>query len=209
MEKNDLGFRHVFLPGKKDKPLLLLLHGTGANENDLIGLGQAVAPGFALLSPRGKVLENGMPRFFRRLAEGVFDIDDLYFRTDELADFIKAAQTQYQITHASIIVLGFSNGANIAASLLLRRPEYIDGAILIRAMTPYQPQQLPTLTGKNILMLSGQLDPIVPAENARYLASIFEQAGANLTFKNMPASHNLTQMDINIMADWLQNIQHI
>jgi len=159
----NLGFSHRFETGTDPlAPTLLLLHGTGGDENDLISLGQTIAPGSSLLSPRGKILENGMPRFFRRLAEGVFDLDDLAQRTSELARFLEAAANKYGFPLDRLIAVGFSNGANIAASLLLSFPQTLAAAIFIRAMVPFVPDTLPGLEGKSVLLLSGQLDPIVP-----------------------------------------------
>src|SRR5712671_8177926 len=138
-------FIQEFVPGTSNRTLLLL-HGTGGNERDLIALGRELDPNAALLSPRGKVLENGMPRFFRRLAEGVFDLEDLKTRTNELADFVTAAARHYKLASDHIVAVGFSNGANIAASLLLLRPEIMHGAILFRAMVPLNPENLPDLS---------------------------------------------------------------
>ena len=169
-----LSFIHRFEPATiADAPPLLLLHGTGGDENDLLPLGRAVSPGSALLSPRGKVLENGMPRFFRRLAEGVFDEADLRRRADELADFIAEARAAYGL--AAPIALGFSNGANIAAALLLLRPDALAGAVLMRAMVPLAEPPKPDLAGKPVLILSGAADPIVPPENAARLAAQLER----------------------------------
>src|SRR3954463_12723846 len=166
----DLEFSHVFEPRTgTSTPPVLLLHGTGGNEHDLLPLGRAVAPGSALVSPRGKVSENGMPRFFRRLAEGVFDEAALRRRADELAGFIAEARAAYGL--AAPVALGFSNGANIAAALLLLRPEALARAILIRAMVPLSDAPAADLSGKPVLILSGSLDPIVPAENAARLAA--------------------------------------
>ena len=156
----DLGFIHRFIPATQPgKPPLLLLHGTGGNENDLLPLGAQLSPGAALLSPRGKVLENGMPRFFRRLAEGVFDLADLKVRTAELTDFIAAARKAYGLD--APVAVGFSNGANIAASLLLTRPQALRGAVLLRAMLPFEPEPLPDLAGKPVLLLSGDRKSVV------------------------------------------------
>ena len=150
-----LSFTHRFEPGAKPDALpLLLLHGTGGNEHDLISLGQAIAPGAALLAPRGKVLEHGMPRFFRRLAEGVFDEDDVRRRAHELADFVEAARKEYGI--ATPIALGYSNGANIAAAMMPLRPEVLGGGILLRAMVPLASGVAPaSLFGKGALIVSG------------------------------------------------------
>jgi phospholipase/carboxylesterase len=199
---SDLSFVHRFMPASDPaRPPLLLLHGTGGDENDLLPLGARLAPGAALISPRGKVLENGMPRFFRRLAEGVFDIDDLKARTAALADFIAQAREAYALEKP--IALGFSNGANIAASLLLTQPEALAGAVLIRAMTPFEPQALPKLSGIPVQMLSGAADPIVPAANRDRLAQLLKTAGADLTYEVVPGGHQLSPQDLAAAARWL------
>lgn len=201
----DLGFIHRFVPASRpDRSPLLLLHGTGGDENDLVPLGQDVAPGSALLSPRGKVLEHGMPRFFRRLAEGVFDLDDLKARTRELASFIQAARATYQL--GPVIALGFSNGANIAASLLLTQPDVLGGAILLRAMLPFEPDQQPQLAGKPVLLLSGKADPFMPAGSRERLAVLLAESGAKLTHRVLDAGHNLTQNDLYLAAEWLEQL---
>jgi phospholipase/carboxylesterase len=206
----DLGFIHRFIPATQPgKPPLLLLHGTGGDENDLVPLGAQLSPGAARLSPRGKVLENGMPRFFRRLAEGVFDLPDLKARTAELADFIAAARKAYGI--AAPVAVGFSNGANIAASLLLTRPEALSGAVLLRAMLPFEPEPLPALAGKPILLLSGSTDAMIPAPSSQRLAVVLQAAGADLVYKTLPTGHNLTQNDLTIAAQWLEEfgLEHL
>src|SRR4051812_26562567 len=183
---------------------LLLLHGTGGDENDLLGLGKMISPGAALLSPRGRVLEHGMPRFFRRLAEGVFDEEDVRRRALELGDFVADAQQQYGI--AAPVAVGFSNGANIAAALLLLKPEALAGAILLRAMVPLSDPPKAQLDGKPILLLSGQADPIVPASNSAKLASLLSEAGARLKHKVLPAGHQLSQADVTLAHDWIGNV---
>ncbi|HEY5217193.1 MAG TPA: alpha/beta hydrolase [Pseudolabrys sp.] len=199
----DLGFIHRFIPATQPGlPPLLLLHGTGGDENDLLPLGEQLSPGAALLSPRGKVLENGMPRFFRRLAEGVFDLADLKARTLELADFIAAARTAYAL--ASPVAVGFANGANIAASLLLTRPGLLAGAVLLRAMLPFEPQAPPDLAGKPVLLLSGSNDQMIPAASSERLIEVLQAAGADLVYKALPTGHNLTQNDLIIAAHWLK-----
>jgi phospholipase/carboxylesterase len=198
----DLGFIHRFIPATQPgRAPLLLLHGTGGDENDLIPLGQRLSPGAALLSPRGKVLENGMPRFFRRLAEGVFDQADLKARTAELADFIAAARKTYGL--AAPIAVGFSNGANIAASLLLTRPGALRGAVLLRALLPFEPPAPPDLTAKPVLLLSGDSDTMIAAAPREKLAEVLQAAGADLVYKVLPTGHNLTQNDLIIAAQWL------
>jgi phospholipase/carboxylesterase len=199
----DLGFIHRYIPTTQPGlPPLLLLHGTGGDENDLIPLGEQLLPGAALISPRGKVLESGMPRFFRRLAEGVFDQADLKVRTQELSDFIVAARKTYGL--AAPIALGFSNGANIAASLLLTKPDALAGAVLLRAMLPFEPQAMPDLKGKPVLLLSGSSDQMIPAAAAERLGEVLRAAGADLAYKALPAGHNLTQSDFMIAAQWLE-----
>jgi phospholipase/carboxylesterase len=206
-----LGFTHRFVSATDataPTSTLLLLHGTGGDENDLLPLGRAIGPGAALLSPRGKVLENGMPRFFRRLAEGVFDQEDLALRTRELAEFLDAASENYGIDQTRLFAVGFSNGANMAASVLLRFPEKLAGAILIRAMVPFVPEPAPDLRAKSVLLLSGRQDPIVPTDQAEELASIFKSAGADVTLHWEHAGHALTQGDVSLARDWLKRVLH-
>ncbi|GJE18091.1 alpha/beta hydrolase [Methylobacterium marchantiae] len=197
-----LSFTHRFepatVPGSRP---LLLLHGTGGDENDLLPLGRAVAPGAALLSPRGPVLENGMPRFFRRLAEGVFDEADLRRRAQDLAAFVAEARETYGI--AAPVALGFSNGANIAAALLLLHPGVLAGAALLRPMMPLAEPPVADLAGTPVLMLSGVADPIVPAENAARLATTLGRAGADVAHDILPAGHGLSQADVAAVQAWM------
>jgi len=202
MTETDLSFVHRFEPALgAGRPPLLLLHGTGGDENDLLPLGRMISEGAALLSPRGKVLEGGMPRFFRRLAEGVFDEADVRRRADELADFIAEAREAYGL--AAPVAVGFSNGANIAAAVLLLRPEALAGAVLLRAMVPLGENPAADLGGKGVLLLSGSGDPIVPAENAARLASILKGAGAEVEHKVLPVGHGLSQADVTLAKAWL------
>jgi phospholipase/carboxylesterase len=200
----DPGFIHRFLPARDPAaPVLLVLHGTGGDENDLIPLAQTVAPAAAILSLRGKVLERGMPRFFRRLAEGVFDLEDLERRTAELGSFLDAARIQYGLTAHRMIALGYSNGANIAASLILRDPRHLGGAILLRAMVPFTPETIPDVAAVPILLSGGERDPIVPGENTRRLAVLFESGGAPVTVHWHPGGHELAQDDVDAARAWL------
>ena len=180
---------------------LLLLHGTGGDETDLLPLGRMVAPGAALLSPRGPVLENGMPRFFRRLSEGVFDAADVRRRAADLAGFVAAARARYGLP--APWALGFSNGANIAAAMLLLHPEALAGAVLLRAMMPLSDPAPADLSGRPVLMLSGAADPIVPGDNAAGLAALLAAAGARVEHAVLPGGHGLSQADVTRIEAWM------
>jgi len=195
-------FIHEFVPGSSSCTLLLL-HGTGGNERDLIPFGRELDSNAALLSPRGKVLENGMPRFFRRLAEGVFDLEDLKYRTNELADFVSAAAQHYGFATEQLVSVGYSNGANIAASMLLLRPEIMHGAILFRAMLPLNPNRLPDLRSVRVWMGAGTKDPIIPISGTNVLAELLRNAGADVTTHYFEAGHELTPGDVEGARDWL------
>ncbi len=204
MDSKTLAFTHQFIPARAaDAPTLLLLHGTGGNEHDLLGLGQAMHPQAALLSPRGQVLENGMPRFFRRLAEGVFDLDDLRRRTDDLAAFVAEASAAYGFDPKRVIAAGFSNGANIAASLLLLRPGVLAGAALFHAMVPLVPEPLPALDGVPVFMAAGRRDPLVTPAGTEQLAELLRNAGADVTLYWQPGGHSLTQAEVYAAVDWI------
>ncbi|MFL5205719.1 MAG: alpha/beta hydrolase [Microvirga sp.] len=197
----ELSFIHRYEPATDPKrPPLLLLHGTGGDENDLLGLGRMISPGSALLSPRGKILENGMPRFFRRLAEGVFDEEDVRFRANELADFVAEARRAYGLE--APVAVGFSNGANIAAAMLMLRPEALAGAALLRAMVPLSSAPQVDLAGKRVLMISGAMDPIIPADNSNRLAASLSGSGAEVQHQMLPTGHNLSQSDLSLLVKW-------
>jgi phospholipase/carboxylesterase len=203
--KNELAFLHRFIPATEPgRPPLLLLHGTGGNEDDLLPLGRMLSPGSALVSPRGKVLEGGMPRFFRRLAEGVFDEEDLRLRAQELADFIADMRELYDLP--APIAVGFSNGANIAAAVLQLRPEALAGAALFRAMVPLQDAPPADLTGRPVLITSGASDPIVPAENAKRLVAQLKADGAIVQHHVLPTGHGLSQTDVALAKAWIEKL---
>jgi predicted esterase len=197
-------FIHEFVAGKSERTLLLL-HGTGGNERDLIALGHELDPDASLLSPRGKTLENGMPRFFRRLAEGVFDLDDLKKRTHELADFVTSAAQHYEIDDKKIVAVGYSNGANIAASMLLLRPEVLSAAILFRAMVPLTPDRQSNLSSVSVFISSGAFDPIVPGSETKALAELLRVAGANVTVRLLQSGHELMPEDVDLAREWLRD----
>jgi phospholipase/carboxylesterase len=198
-----LDFIHAFVPGSSGRTLLLL-HGTGGNEHDLIPLGRALDPAANLLSPRGKVLENGMPRFFRRLAEGVFDLQDLKRRTHELADFVAAAAQHYGFDPHKVLAVGYSNGANVAAGLLLLRPETLRAAVLFRPMVPLEPETPPDLAGVQVRVAAGNHDPIVPTAETQRLVTLLRGAGADVAVCFANAGHGLTPAEIEAATRWLQ-----
>ena len=200
---SDLGFIHRFVPGKSPRTLLLL-HGTGGDENDLVDLGRALDPDAALLSPRGKVLENGAPRFFRRLAEGVFDEEDVVARAHELAQFVADAAKRYKIDIDHLVAVGYSNGANIAAAMMLLGVAKFSEAILLRAMVPLSKlEHLPDLSHARVLVLAGEFDPIARVTIAKELVELFRKAGANATLQLQSSGHELTAGDVEAARDWL------
>jgi phospholipase/carboxylesterase/glyoxalase family protein len=203
-----LDFIHRFIPAEsKGLPTLLLLHGTGGNEDDLLDIGSTIMPGAALLSPRGKVLENGMARFFRRLAEGVFDVEDLRSRTAELAVFVAAAVDAYGLDRARVVSVGYSNGANIAASLLLLRPSVLAAAILLHAMVPLVPDPLPELQARPVFLSAGRLDNMIPPRETERLAELLESAGARVTLAWQPGGHGLSPGEVETARAWFQTLK--
>lgn len=198
----DLGFIHRFIPGR-DLSLapILLLHGSGGDEHDLLPLAEQVAPGRALVSPRGKVNEDGITRFFRRAPDGVWDLDDFQFRTAELAGFLRSARGAYGLPKP--FVLGYSNGANIGWSLLLKEPGALAGAILLRAMLPFDPRPLPDLSSIPVLLIAAHDDELIPVERAGLLAALLGEAGADVTYEVLRTGHGLTGEDLKLASEWL------
>ena len=201
----DLGFIHRFIPATDSASgeTLLVLHGTGGDENDLIGIGQAVAPAAAILSPRGNVLENGAPRFFRRLAEGVFDPKEVRSRAEELARFVRTAVVTYRLDAGRIFALGYSNGANVASTVMLIEPGILQGSILLRPMLVYEPTEHNDLSGSAVFISAGRMDPIVPVESVERLVSLFESSHADVTLKWQLAGHGLVPSEVREAAEWL------
>jgi phospholipase/carboxylesterase len=202
---DDLGFIHRFVPASDptSRETLVVLHGTGGDENDLIGIGQAIAPGAAILSPRGNVLENGAPRFFKRLAEGVFDPKEVRSRAEELAKFVRAATVTYRLDPSRIFAFGYSNGANVASTVMLVEPAVFLGAILLRPMLVYEPTEHADLSGSSVLISAGRMDPIAPTESVERLAELLQSAHAEVTVKWQLAGHNLMPSEVREAADWL------
>jgi phospholipase/carboxylesterase len=208
MNANELGFIHRYIPasaraGAASSATLLLLHGTGGDETDLIPLGATLLPGAAVLSPRGKVLEGTAPRFFRRLAEGVFDQEDLARRTEELAHYIEAAVRAYQLDGDNVFAVGLSNGANIAASVLLRHPGLLRGAVLLSPMVPFEMDAPPDLAGTGVFIGAGRTDPVATPEHAERLAGLLRQAGADVTLHWHPGGHAITQSEVEAARRWI------
>jgi phospholipase/carboxylesterase len=208
MNPDELGFIHRYIPatarvGAASSATLLLLHGTGGDETDLIPLGGALLPGAAILSPRGKVLEGAAPRFFRRLAEGVFDQEDLARRTEELARYIEAAIRAYRLDGEKVFAVGFSNGANIATSVLLRRPGLLRGAVLLSPMVPFEPDTPPNLTGTGVFIGAGRTDGIATPDHAERLAALLRRAGAEVTLHWHPAGHTISQSEMEAAREWI------
>jgi phospholipase/carboxylesterase len=205
VSESDHGFVHRFLPGESGATLLLL-HGTGGDENDLVPLGRELAPGAAILSPRGKVSEYGAARFFRRLAEGVFDHEDLVFRTHELAEFVQATSEEHDLDLSKLVAVGYSNGANIAASLMLLHPRLLRAAVLFRAMVPFEPEAAPNLSGMPIFLAAGRMDQMIPPENTERLAEILRAAGADLDLRWRNTGHALTYEEVAEAKEWLSGV---
>lgn len=204
-QADELAFRHVFEPADGPDPsyTALLLHGTGADESDLLPLGRALAPDRPLLSPLGKVREQGMPRWFARHQEGVFDEDSIRKRAAELAAFLREAAKAYEFDPDRFVAIGFSNGANIAASLLLLHPGALRGAVLLRAMTPLVPDELPDLSGVPVYIASGERDPFIDADDAQRLAGMLAEAGADVTHETADAGHQLERDELDRVRAWL------
>ena len=200
----DLGFVHRWVPATRaGAPTLLLLHGTGGTEEDLLPLGELLAPGAAMLSPRGQVLERGAPRFFRRLAEGVFDVPDLTARAGDLARFVERAAAEYGFAPGSAIAVGYSNGANIASAAMLLHPGFVHGAVLFRGMLPFEAQPSDALAGARVLLSNGRRDPIVPRDNVERLAETLRAAGGDVTLEWQDSGHELTQGAVAGAREWL------
>ncbi|MEK4146612.1 alpha/beta hydrolase [Robertmurraya sp. FSL W8-0741] len=199
--------QHIFNQGPDlSKPTLLLLHGTGGNELDLLPLAGRIDEDASVLSVRGNVLENGMPRFFKRLAEGVFDEEDLIFRTDELNQFLHNAAKEYGFDRDNLVALGYSNGANIAASLLFHHKNALRAAILHHPMVPRRGIELPDLTGKAVFIAAGTNDPICPSAESKELQSLLEDAKANVELHWENYGHQLTLGEVEAAAKWYRNL---
>lgn len=197
-------FVHKFIPATSDETrTLLLLHGTGGDENDLIPLGQTLLRGAGILSVRGRVLEGGMPRFFRRFAEGLFDLDNLREEAAALNEFLPQAAAQYGFDPSKLVGIGFSNGANMAHSLMGLYPTSLAEAVLIRAMTTMPELEYSGLDGKRVFISSGKSDPILPVADAENLADQLRKGGADVTHLWLDAGHNLTRGELGEISAWL------
>ncbi|GAE34286.1 alpha/beta hydrolase [Halalkalibacter akibai] len=195
--------KHVYFEGKKKgAPTLVLLHGTGGNEHDLLSLAEMIAPDAAVLSVRGNVLENGMPRFFRRLAEGVFDEQDLLFRTKELTEFISEKAKEYQFDRNKVVAIGYSNGANIAASMMYHHEQSLNGAILFHAMVPRRGVNIPDLTNTKVFIGAGKQDPLIPLNETKELIEDLKKANASVTEYWVNGGHQLVREEVEEAKKW-------
>jgi phospholipase/carboxylesterase len=195
--------KHIFRKGTDvHAPVLLLLHGTGGNEHSLLSLAEEVSPTSSVLSVRGNILENGMPRFFRRLAEGVFDEEDLVFRTKELYDFIQSSAKQYKFDAKNVVAIGYSNGANIAASVLYHFQDALKAAILHHPMVPLRNITLPILSGTKVFIGAGTNDPICSPEETEELEKVLLEAKASVTVHWETYGHQLTRSEVNAASEW-------
>ncbi|HLR69990.1 MAG TPA: alpha/beta hydrolase [Pseudogracilibacillus sp.] len=199
--------KHIFEQGTNpSRQTFLMLHGTGGTEHDLVPLATKLDPDANVLSVRGNVLENGMPRFFKRVREGVFDEEDLIFRTKELNGFLDTAAEQYEFNRNNVVAVGYSNGANIAASLLFHYKDALQGAILYHPMVPRRGMELPDLSGKNIFIGAGKNDPLCPPEESTELTSLFEEAGAKVDLHWENSGHQLTGEEFAASRSWFEKI---
>ncbi|MCU9612952.1 alpha/beta hydrolase [Caldibacillus lycopersici] len=199
--------KHIYQKGADStRPTLLLLHGTGGNEHDLIPLAEMIDRNASYLSVRGNVLEYGMPRFFKRLAEGVFDIEDLIARTKELNEFLDDAAKEYEFDRNNIVAIGYSNGANIAGSLLFHYENALKAAILHHPMVPRRGIALPNLSGKNVFITAGTNDPICPSEESEELKALLEKANATVEIHWENHGHQLTRSEVEAAASWYQKL---
>ena len=199
----ELAFQHRYVPGADGAPTLLALHGTGGTEEDLIPLVRQLAPQAHVLAPRGRVLEDGMARFFRRLAIGVFDEADVRRAAGELSDFVGAAAEQYGFAGDRVFALGYSNGANVAAAVLLLHPQRLAGAALLRPVLPLTPEQEPNLEGRPVLIAAGTSDPYAPVARVEALAELLGRAGAEVDLRWAQTGHELIPPDLRGLKEWL------
>jgi phospholipase/carboxylesterase len=198
--------KHLFKKGTdENKPVLLLLHGTGGNEEDLLSLAEMISPYSSVLSVRGNVSENGMPRFFKRLAEGVFDEEDLIFRTKELNEFIDESANKYHFDRSNVVAVGYSNGANIAGSLIFHYKNALKGAILHHPMVPRRGIEIPDLTDLPVFIGAGKNDPICPPEETEDLEKLLANAGATVHVKWENMGHQLSRAEVEEAAEWFSN----
>jgi phospholipase/carboxylesterase len=202
---DELDHIHRFEAGS-DATTLLLLHGTGGDENDLIPLGRMLHPTASLLSPRGKVLEGGMPRFFRRLGMGVFDVEDLKARAADLLAFVDDAAALYGFARDKVVAVGYSNGANIAAGMLLGADRPFAGAALLHAMTPFEVDAPPDLSGVKVLLTGGRRYQMMPAISTEHLGDLLRSAGADLSLHWEPGGHELTQTEVDVVKGWTEKL---
>lgn len=206
MKKNTaFGFTHLYKPSSDplNEKTILLLHGTGGDEESLLPVADFLMPHASVLSPRGRVLENGMPRFFKRHAEGVFDMEDLRIGTRELAGFIELSSVEYGIDPDDLIAAGYSNGANIASSVIFSYPGLLKTAVLFHPMIPFIPETPPDLSGTKVLITAGRNDPIVTVEETERLAALYRDCSAAVDLFWHNSGHSLTRGELEAAKSFL------
>lgn len=200
-------FTHQFIPGQESNTpfTLLLLHGNGGTESDLLLLGRALAPHAPLLSPRGRIIENGKPRFYRLISPADFEVTDLRVRADELASFVRTAAGVYHFDADNLVGVGHSNGANMAVALMLLHPSLLRAGILFRPQpqVPLISNPRPNFENRPILLVAGRNDVEIPSVEIEHLAELLRRSGANVTIKWHSGGHDLTNEEINLARDWL------
>lgn len=203
MNVGELSLTHEFRDGSPEAPVLVLLHGTGGGPGDLAGLAQWLSPEAAVLAPVGPVAENGAARWFRRLAEGVFDADDVVMRTHQVADFLLAAREHYGLAQRRLVAVGFSNGANIAAAMTLLRPDAVREAVLFASMLPVPEPPAHDLSGSRVLLSNGEQDPMAPVESANRMVEVFRERGVRVRENWHAGGHQVTLAGVEAAAEWL------
>jgi len=197
------GWRHEFVPGDAALPSLLMLHGTGGDEREMVALGRSLAPGAAILAPRGRVSEGGMARFFSRAPDDPFRFPDIEERIDELAALVRAALIEFELGGRPVYAVGYSNGANAATALMIRHPGLIDGAVLMRGLLPMPASRDLDLSGARALVAGGTADAMIPEEMARDLVATLRARGADVTEHWSARGHGLGQDDLDAASAWL------
>ncbi|WP_199431425.1 alpha/beta hydrolase [Qaidamihabitans albus] len=200
---SELSLEHRFHDGDRDAPVLLLLHGTGGGPDDLLGLGKELSPASPMLAPAGPVSEGGAARWFRRLAEGVFDVEDVVYRAGQLAEFLVEARERYDLAGRRTVAVGFSNGANIAAAVLLLRPDVLTEAALFAAMLPVPDPPVHDLSGTRVFLSNGKRDPMAPLDSTERLIALLRERSAEVSTHRHDGGHQISVDGFEAARTWL------